>query len=246
MTLPQMIAQEAKSLDEAQQRAAKLAAATAAVALVEDGMTLGLGTGSTVAYFLEGLARRVRDEGLRVRGVPTSRGTEALALETGIPLVDRGDFPVLANDMCVDGADRVDQAGHLIKGGGGALLREKMVAASSRRLCILVDASKLEAVLSDSFALPVECLGFGIESTMEHLRARGCVPRLRHKDGRPLLTDNGNLVVDCSFSSIPDPASTQASLLLIPGVVEVGLFVGMMSSLIVGRPDGSALIWPAS
>ncbi len=244
MTLHQVIAQEARSLDDAEQRAAKRAAATAAVALVQDGMTVGLGTGSTVAYFLEGLATRVREEGIRVQGVPTSRGTEEIARDHGIPLVGEGDVPLLANDLCVDGADRVDNGGHLIKGGGGALLREKMVAAHSRRLCILVDATKLEPVLSESFALPVECLRFGIESTLVHLAGQGCKPSLRLKGGQPLLTDNGNFVVDCSFVTIPEPAVTQGSLLEIPGVVEVGLFVGMMSTLIVGRPDGTALVWP--
>lgn len=246
MSLGELIAREACSLDDAEQRAAKRAAADAVLPLVEDGMTLGLGTGSTVAYFLEGLSRKVRDEGIQVRGVPTSLGTEQIARQHGIPLVGEGDgkFPLLANDLCVDGADRVDAAGNLIKGGGGALLREKMVAAHSRRLCILVDATKLEPVLSDSFALPVECLSFGVESTLQHLAAQGCRPTVRLKDGQPLVTDNGNVVVDCSFAEIPDPSATQAGLLLIPGVVEVGLFVGMMSTLVLGRPDGTALLWP--
>jgi ribose 5-phosphate isomerase A len=237
-----LIAQEAGALDDSQQCAAKKAAALAAVALVDDGMTLGLGTGSTVAFFLEGLAARIQAEGLRVQGIPTSRGTEALAAKHGIPLIGIPSFADLANDLCVDGADRVDAAGHLIKGGGGALLREKMVAAASEKLCILVDATKLEPVLCNSFALPVECLIFGIVSTVRHLKAQGCTPRLREKDGSVWVSDNGNYVVDCTFSSIPDPAQTQASLLAIPGVVEVGLFVDMMSVLILGRPDGTTRV----
>ncbi len=245
MTLDELIRQETVALDAVEQQAAKRSAALAALALVEDGMTLGLGTGSTVAFFLEGLAARIASEGLSVRGVPTSVGTEDLARKYGIPLVgDDGRYPDLANDLCVDGADRVDAGGHLIKGGGAALLREKMVAAASRRLCILVDATKLEPVLGDSFPVPVECLAFGVESTMRHLASQGCQVRLREKNGALVLTDNGHCVADCTFSRLPEPAETEARLLKIPGVVEVGLFVGMMSTLILGRPDGTACIWP--
>ena len=244
MTLEELIATEARALDGAQQTAAKKAAAHAAVALVQSGMRVGLGTGSTIAFFLEELAQRVRAEGLLVHGVPTSVGTQGLAERYGIALVGN-DFRDLTNDLCVDGADRVDNGGNLIKGGGGALLREKMVAAASKKLCILVDATKLEPVLSDSFALPVECLRFGIDSTMHHLAAHGCTPRLREEGSTPKVTDNGNYVVDCAFSSIPDPARTQAGLLEIPGVVEVGLFVNMMSTLILGRPDGTSLVHSA-
>lgn len=243
MNLESFIVAEARPLSGEEQSAAKAAAATAALTLVEDGMTIGLGTGSTVAFFLEGLAARVKAEGLRVRGVPTSVGTQAVAERCGIPLLGRdGEFPLLENDLCVDGADRVDGHGHLVKGGGGALLREKMVAAASRRLCIMVDASKLEAVLTDSFPLPVECVPFGIESTRRHLAVLGCVPRLREAQGRPRLSDNGNCILDCAFPRIADPAKTQAEVLAIPGVVEVGLFVDMMSTLILGRPDGSCAV----
>lgn len=237
--LQQLIADEARQLSSAQQNAAKRAAAQAAVSLVQDGMTLGLGTGSTVAFFLEGLARRIAEEGLRVTGVPTSRGTEALAERHGIPLLGSPGFARLSNDLCVDGADRVDAQGTLIKGGGGALLREKMVASHSQRVCILVDATKLEQVLSNSFPLPVECLPFGIESTLASLKAQGCTAHLRERDGAPWVTDNGNLVVDCGFDSIADPGSLERGLLTIPGVVEVGLFLETMTTLILGRPDGT-------
>lgn len=242
MNLKDFIARESRSLSPDEQSAAKAAAAAAALTLVEDGMTLGLGTGSTVAFFLQGLAVRVKSEGLKVRGIPTSLGTQAVAERCGIPLVGAGQFPLLANDLCVDGADRVDDHGNLVKGGGGALLREKMVAAASRRLCIMVDATKLEPVLTDSFPLPVECVTFGIESTAAHLAALGCTPRLREADGSPRLSDNGNYILDCAFPSIPDPARTQAAVLAVPGVVEVGLFVGMMSTLVLGRPDGSSAL----
>lgn len=238
--LAPLISEEFRELTSAEQNEAKAAAAKAAVGLVESGMTLGLGTGSTVAYFLEGLAKRVRDEGLSICGVPTSRATEALAHQYGIPLLGRRDeFPKLANDMCIDGADRVDAHGQLIKGGGAALLREKMIACHSQRLCILVDATKLEPVLSDRFALPVECLSFGIESTIDLLVSQGCSATLRRKDGAMVMTDNGHCVVDCVFASIPDPVSVQSRLLALPGVIEVGLFVDMMSTLILGRPDGT-------
>jgi ribose 5-phosphate isomerase A len=240
VSLGLLIARERADLDEAAQKAAKAAAARAAVGLVRTGMTLGLGTGSTVAYFLEGLAARVAAEGLQVVGVPTSRATEQMARQYGIPLLPDASYPCLRNDLCVDGADRVDNAGHLIKGGGGALLREKMIASHSDRLCILVDPTKLEPVFGESFPLPVECVPFGIESSMERLAELGCRPRLRMDGGSPRLSDNGGYLVDCTFDSIPDPLDTERRARSIPGVVEVGLFVGMMRTLIVGRPDGSA------
>ena len=245
MTLTQLIEREGCSLSAEEQRAAKEAAANAALDFVESGMRVGLGTGSTVAYFLKGLARKIERESLKIHGVPTSLETERLAREAGIPLWDRDSFAELENDLCVDGADRVNSQGALIKGGGGALLREKMVAAHSARLCILVDATKLETTFGESFALPVECLPFGIESTMRRLAEQGCVPTLRETAGAAFVTDNGNRVVDCSFSSIPDPEQVQARLLLVPGVLEVGLFVSMLSCLLLGRPDGSCQIWDA-
>lgn len=232
----------APDLSAEEQKSGKRAAAQAALELVEPGMTLGLGTGSTVKFFLEGLAERVK-AGLKVDAVPTSCGTEKLARDLGIPLLgSSGDFPRLDNDLCVDGADRVDNGGHLIKGGGGALLREKMVASRSKRVCIMVDATKLEAVFSDSFPLPVECLPFGRENTVAELATAGCRPVLRRAGDDLLVTDNGNNIVDCTFDSIPDPTALELRLKTLVGVVEVGIFTNLLDTLILGRPQG-AVIW---
>ncbi len=244
MTLASLIEQERRpSLTDGEQRESKKAAALRVLELVEDGMVIGLGTGSTVRYFLEGLAQRISQEGLNIRGVPTSHGTEQMARDLNISLGEDLSFSDLSNDLCVDGADRVDATGHLVKGGGGALLREKMVAYHSRRLCILVDPTKLISVFDDSFLIPIECLCFGIGSTMDRLRTLGCEPRLRSKDGETKITDNGHCIVDARFNEIPDPRSLSLAISALPGVVEVGLFVSMMTTLVVGRPDGSALAW---
>lgn len=245
MTLAELIAQEACALTQEEQKAAKAAAAQAALGLVEGWMTLGLGTGSTVAYFLEGLGRRIKEEGLAARGVATSLETERLALHHGIRLVDEGDVFLLSNHLCVDGADRIDVRGNLIKGGGGALLREKLIAYASKRLCILADGSKLETVLGEGFPVPVECVPFGIVDTLFRLQDLGCVPDLRYRGDEPFVTDNGNYIADCSFSGLPDPALTEWEIKNTPGVVEVGLFVNMVSTLIIGRPDGTVAVWPA-
>lgn len=244
MTLDSLIAQERRSsLTETEQKDAKKAASLEALSLVQDGMTLGLGTGSTVRFFLEGLAKRIEAENLRVWGVPTSVGTERMARELKIPLVEGGERLRLANDLCVDGADRVDNDGQLVKGGGGALLREKLVAFHSQRLCIMVDQTKLVPVLDGGFPVPIECVPFGIDSTIERIEALGCAPRLRQTDQSTMTTDNGNVIVDARFEEIADPASLAASLGMLPGVVEVGLFIHLMSTLVVGRPDGSASVW---
>jgi ribose 5-phosphate isomerase A len=222
---------------------AKKAAADKILDLVESGMTLGLGTGSTVEFFLQGLALRIQD-GLAVAGVPTSSGTERRARELGIPLLEPEGFPLLKNDICVDGADRVDLRGHLIKGGGGALLREKLVASSSSMVCILVDPSKLVPVFDHTFSLPVECVPFGIQTTIVALTASGCEASLRQvAKGQPLVTDNGNFIVDCSYQLIPDPEALLLRLTGLPGVVEVGIFSNLLDRLVVGFPNGTALEW---
>ena len=221
---------------------AKRAAAEAALELVEPGMTLGLGTGSTVEFFLQGLAEKIR-QGLRVKGVPTSLVTQRRAGELGIPLHGAPHYPDLKSQLCVDGADRVDVRGCLIKGGGGALFREKLVACHSERVCILVDPSKIREVLDESFAVPVECLNFGIDNTVEALAALGCTPTLRGTPESPYLTDNGNLIVDCQFARIPDPVATALRISALTGVVEVGLFCDLLDMLIVGYKDGTAASW---
>lgn len=218
---------------------AKRQAGEVAAALVESGMRLGLGTGSTVEYFLRRLGERIRSEGLQVAGVPTSRRSEDLARELGIPLLDWTGEPL---DLAVDGADQVAKDGTLIKGGGGALLREKIVAFAARRRVIIVDEGKVQPPFG-AFPLPVEIATFGWEATLRHLRS--LCPGARERrgaDGSLFLTDNGHPVVDLPFGTIPDPEGTARVLCGIPGVLEHGLFLAMDPQVLVG--DGQrVLVW---
>jgi ribose 5-phosphate isomerase A len=213
---------------------AKRRAGAWAAELVADGMDVGLGTGSTVYWALHRLGERVR-EGLGIRGIPTSRRTEELARSLGIPLTSFADVGAL--DLTIDGADEIDPRLDLIKGGGGALLREKIVAAASRRLIVIADGSKLVPVLGGR-PLPVEVIPFGYEIAARRVAALGCVPALRLADGQPFVTDSGNYILDCAFGAIPDPASIQRELKLLPGIVETGLFVGMADLAVIGTSDG--------
>lgn len=243
MTLKEIREQSQRGLDHlASQSAAKRVAAQSALNLVENGMVLGLGTGSTVAYFLEGLRDRVR-QGLQVKGVSTSESTAEIAEQHGIELVSGGATDVLENDLCVDGADRVDDQGHLIKGGGGALLREKLVAVHSRHRCVMVDPTKLVVKFDDSFALPVECFPFGHRSTATLLSNFGCRVSLRQDGGVVFVTDNGNLIADCSFDLIADPSALEERLCKMVGVAETGLFCNMADTVIVGRNDEKVFVW---
>ncbi|CAN7189291.1 ribose-5-phosphate isomerase RpiA [Paenibacillus sp. LjRoot56] len=214
---------------------AKKAAAEQAVAEIREGMIVGLGTGSTAYWAIQGLGARVQN-GLHIQAVATSVASENLAKELGIPLIPFADISEI--DVTIDGADEVDSAWHLIKGGGGALLREKIVAFSSRKLIIVVDESKVVAQLG-AFPLPVEVVKFGYELTIRKLRALGCKPKVRAADRQPFVTDNGNYIIDCDFGSIPNPAELHQAINGIPGVVENGLFIGMASQVIVGYKDGS-------
>lgn len=248
MTLEEFIEKHrTDSLSPEDQLKAKKAAAMFALETIVDGMRLGLGTGSTVQCLLQGLSERLKLGLHSVVGVPTSKATEQMALELGIPLDLDPDFSELSNDLCVDGADRVDARGNLIKGGGGALLREKMVAYHSRRSVILVDPTKLQSVLTSSFPVPVEVLPFGVQSTIGILaEAAPCegLPTLRRdRTGELVTTDNGNVLVDCPYKVIPDPVALELSLKSVPGVVEVGLFCGIMDQLVVGHPNGEVSIW---
>ncbi|OWJ68799.1 ribose-5-phosphate isomerase RpiA [Inquilinus limosus] len=224
------------------QEQGKRAAGEAAAALVQDGMRLGLGTGSTVRWVLEALARRIKEEGLRVTGIPTSEQTAERARALGIPLTDFAATEAL--DLCIDGADEVEQGTlRLIKGLGGALLREKIVAEASSRFIAVVDGSKLVGVLGEKAPLPVEVTAFGWEATTRRLSALGGAPVLRQRDGAPVRTDGGNLVLDCGgFAPIRDPEGLQARLKTIAGVVETGLFLGGAEQAIVGQADGSSTI----
>lgn len=217
---------------------AKQAAGEAALRLVEDGMSLGLGTGSTVDFFLVALARRMQEEGLSIQGVPTSRATARRARELGLPLTTLEEAGEL--DLAVDGADEVDSGFRLIKGGGGALLREKIVASAARQVAILVDEGKRVERLGRRFHLPVEILPFGWQVTSKKVAALGTTPFLRTgPEGEPFVTDNGNSILDCRFAQgILEPEKLHAALSQIPGVAEVGLFLGLCQVLFVGHADG--------
>jgi ribose 5-phosphate isomerase A len=209
-----------------------------AAEFVEGGMTLGLGTGSTVHFVLLRLAERIRAEGLRVRGVPTSLDTERKAREWGIPLVELGQVEAL--DLALDGADEIDPMFRMIKGGGGALLREKVVASLARRVVIVVGENKVVPRLGTTFALPVEVVPFALPSVARAIKALGCAPAERQREGRAYRTDNGNAILDCAFArGIEDPERLERSLRTIPGVVESGLFIGLAHVLVVGKNDGS-------
>jgi ribose 5-phosphate isomerase A len=218
----------------------KRAAALRAIAEVRDGMVVGLGSGSTAGFALEGLAERVAD-GLRIVGIPTSDATAALARRLAIPLASFDQHRRI--DLTIDGADQVERATlHLIKGLGGALLREKIVAAASTRLIVAVDESKLVDRLGGRTALPVEIVPFGWHTTIDRLTALGCVPQLRRTGGQPFTTDGGNYIADCALREIPDPVALEARLSSVVGVIETGLFIGMASTIMVGRPTGVEIV----
>ncbi len=222
----------------ADQDALKRAAAEKALELVRDGMLLGLGSGTTVRYFTEGVGRLVAS-GMRVRGVPTSRATAELATVNGIPIVT--EF-IGAIDLTVDGADEVDTGLDLIKGRGGALFREKIVAAASKRLVVVVDESKVVQRLGVG-VLPVEVLPFLWRTTAERLIGLGASLVVRGGEEAPYITDNGNLILDLTFENgIADPAELATSIKVVTGVVEHGLFVGMTDTCIVAGPKGPRVL----
>jgi ribose 5-phosphate isomerase A len=200
-------------------------------------MVVGLGSGSTARLAVEEIARRVSEGGLRdVVGVPTSRATAELARDRGLPLADLEQRPVL--DLTIDGADEVTPGGDLLKGAGGALVREKIVARASRRLVIVVDESKRVDRLGERHPLPLAVVPFGWSTHLEAVRALGGEPALRRDaEGRPYQTDEGLFILDCRFeTAIADPAAMERSLRSRPGVVETGLFLGFSPEVIVGGP----------
>ncbi|UUP15588.1 ribose-5-phosphate isomerase RpiA [Nitratireductor thuwali] len=221
-------------------KALKIAAGQAALEHVEDGMKLGIGTGSTAEEFIRLLGVRV-GEGLKVVGVPTSERTAALCRQLSIPLTDLDETPRL--DLTIDGADEIGPELALIKGGGGALLREKIVASASRRMIVIADESKHVATLG-RFPLPVEVVPFGlratllaIEKTAERL-GLSLTHEMRLADGKPFVTDGGHFILDASFGRIPEPRALAQALNGIPGVVETGLFTGLASLAILAGGDG--------
>jgi ribose 5-phosphate isomerase A len=227
-------------LKSCEQDGEKRAAAARAVEEVEDGMVLGLGSGSTAAFAVEAVAARVA-KGLRVAAIPSSEATAALARQFGVPLTSFVKHRRI--DVTIDGADQVERGTlNLIKGLGGALLREKIVASASDRMIVVVDETKLVDRLGRSTPLPVETVSFGWQTTLDRLSAFGCEPRLRMIEDKPFTTDSGNYIIDCIIAEIPDPAALEPRLSAIVGVVESGLFVGLASKIIVGRPAGVEVI----
>ena len=214
----------------------KRVAAEAAVALVEPGMVVGLGTGSTAAYAIDALIRRVA-AGLDIVAIPTSERSAAQAKAGGIRLTDYAEYAEV--DLTIDGADEIAPGLELVKGLGGALLREKIVAASSRRLVIVADDSKLVPRLGSKAPVPVEVVAFGWQSTASRLTQLGARPMLREAaDGTPFRTDGDNLILDCAFHPIADPAALELAISRVVGVVESGLFIGMANLALVAGAAG--------
>ena len=227
-------------------RQMKIKAAEAALAHVEDGMRLGIGTGSTAEEFVRLLAEKV-EGGLSVLGVPTSERTARLCVELGVPLRSLDELPEL--DLTIDGADEVDGALRLIKGGGGALLREKIVASASARMIVIADESKVVETLG-AFKLPIEVNLFGLTATriaIEKAAARCGLSgeiALRSTGDGAYTTDGGHLILDASFGRIPDAEALSNALYRIPGVVEHGLFIGIASLAIIAGPQGARVMAP--
>lgn len=215
----------------------KRKAAEQAVARVESGTIVGLGTGSTAAFAVEAIGRKLASgELVNILGIPTSVRTRELARQVGIRLTTLEDHPNV--DLTIDGADEVDRNGDLIKGHGGALLWEKIVAAASRRYVIIVDESKIVDRLGSTCAVPVEVIPFGWNTGFVTMEALGANAELRSEDGEPFRTDEGHYIIDCHFQGgLSDPRRVDEALRALPGVVESGLFLGMRPEVIVGRVD---------
>ena len=218
----------------------KKIAAEKATENVQFGMIVGLGTGSTVYYALLKLGTMVR-EGLDIIGIPTSEGTEKIAKAEKIPLTTLATHPII--DLTIDGADEVDAHLNLIKGGGAALVREKIIANASKEILIVVDESKVSRVLGTNFPLPVEIVRFGWEATQAAVNRICGKSTLRQNasqdaDASPLITDNGNYILDCHFDGIPAPAEIEMQLNNIPGVVENGIFANRADQIIIGTSSG--------
>ncbi|MCQ8894573.1 MAG: ribose-5-phosphate isomerase RpiA [Methanolinea sp.] len=221
---------------------AKINAGRKAAEMVEDGMVLGLGTGSTTHHFMVQLAERIRKEGIRIAGVPTSLQTEIRARALSIPLTTLDDCP--CPDLAVDGADQIDPGFRLVKGRGAALTREKVVAAASAGIIIIAGEEKLVERLSGT--VPVEVIPFAVTPVMRALERLGGTPSIREgkeKDG-PVITDNGNYIVDCAFPEIPDPPGLEEEITALPGVLECGLFCryAKKTRVLAGRADGCRVV----
>jgi ribose 5-phosphate isomerase A len=213
----------------------KEAAGRAAAKLVRDGDIVGLGTGSTAYFAVVAIGERVK-AGLKIVGIPTSVQTADLARSVGIPLTTLDEHPGI--DITIDGADEVDPKLNLIKGGGGALTREKVIAMASKKMVVVADSGKVVPTLG-KFPLPVEIIAFARTVIEKKIASLGATPKLRTKpDGSPFITDNGNQILDCSFGEIEDPAALARELSDTPGIVEHGLFIGIAKLALIGRGEG--------
>lgn len=220
----------------ADREALKRKAGEAAADLVADGMVVGLGTGSTVRYFIEALGKRV-SAGLKVQGIPTSEASATLARSLGIPLTSLDEKAVI--DLTVDGADEFDAQLRLIKGGGGALTREKIVAKASKRVVVVADEGKQVKELGTTFALPIECIDHAKAPLLRRLQELGATSKVREaSEGKPFRTDNGHLIVDAKFARIEYPEAIEQAIETMPGVLACGLFIGLCESVLVGAEDG--------
>jgi ribose 5-phosphate isomerase A len=218
-----------------EQEEMKKLAAEKAVKYVKDGMIVGLGTGSTTEYALKKLGELIKD-GLNIKGIPTSMHTRKIAKEQNIPLTTLEENPEI--DLTIDGADEVDSHLNVIKGGGGALTREKIIAYHSKKEIIIVDDSKVVKALGIDCPLPVEVVKFGWQSTKKALEKFGCTVELRKIMNEPYITDNSNYILDCDFERIAEPEQLEKDINSIPGVVENGLFIGLVDEAIVGSKQG--------
>jgi ribose 5-phosphate isomerase A len=229
-------------MDQSEQNQWKQAAAEAAAGLIRDGMVVGLGSGSTAAFFVAALARRITLEGLRVSGLATSRETAEQARGLGIPLTSFSEQAQI--DIVVDGADEIETGTlDLIKGRGGALLREKIVAAASRRMAVIADETKLVGRLGSIVSVPVEVVQFGWQATEQRLGQLGGNPSLRlGRDSQPYVTDGGNFIVDCAFGAMENPKEVAHHLDHVVGAVEHGLFLGFAWQVFVGGRDGVKIL----
>jgi ribose 5-phosphate isomerase A len=218
---------------------AKQLAAEYAVTYIQSGMTIGIGTGSTSEFAIDAIGKKVH-EGLSIKAVASSVRSEGLAKKAGIKLVDFAEVDSI--DLYIDGADEVDTDLNLVKGGGGALLREKIIAFNSKEFIVIVDDTKLVHQLG-KFHLPVEVVPFAVVLTMQQLRKLGCTTAIRRTNGNPFVTDNRNFIIDCDFKQIAKPEELQHVINEIPGVVEHGLFPNsMVNKVVVGYEDGEVQI----
>jgi ribose 5-phosphate isomerase A len=222
-------------------REAKKRVAIAAAALVEDRSVVGLGTGSTSAFMIMELGRRVREEGISIVGIPTSFNSAMLARAHGIPVRTLEDVDAI--DIAIDGADEIDPQRNLIKGGGGAHTREKVIASAAKSFVVISDDSKLVANLGERAPVPVEVIPMAVAPVLRRLRSMGGSPELRmaiRKDG-PVITDEGNFIIDVRFDRIDEPATLERTIDLIPGVVENGLFIGIAGLALVSSPGSGTI-----